>query len=117
MPRDPKITKKTTKKQKTASRINGSRSKGPTSPEGAARSSLNRLSHGMCSKVLILPGEDAREYDVLRQGFVDDWRPQGATEISLVDTLAKSTWFLQRAERSNHSNVSIAMRDAVAALE
>ena len=117
MSRNPKFTKKTTKKQKTASRINGSRSKGPTSPEGAARSSLNRLTHGMCSKVLILPGEDPREYDLLRQGFVDDWRPQGATEVTLVDQLAKSTWFLRRADRSNYSNVSTAMRDAVALLD
>ena len=71
----------------------------------------------MCSKVLILPGEDPREYDLLRQGFVDDWKPQGATEITLVDQLAKSTWFLRRGERSNHSNVSTAMRDAVALLD
>ena len=117
MPRNPKFTKKTTKKQQTASRINGARSKGPTSPEGAARSSLNRLTHGMCSKVLILPGEDPREYDLLRQGFVDDWKPQGATEVTLVDQLAKSTWFLRRADRSNYSNVSTAMRDAVALLD
>src|SRR6516162_6660293 len=117
MSRNPKFTKKTTKKQKTASRINGSRSKGPTSPEGAARSSLNRLSHGMCSKVLILPGEDPREYDLLRQGLVDEGDLGGALGPPIVDELAKSTWFLRRADRSNHSNVSTAMRDAVALLD
>ena len=117
MPVDSQHKKTTSEAQKEASRRNGARSHGPTSAEGRRRAALSRLEHGLCSEKLFLPGEDPRDYELLRQGYLDDWNPQSATAIGLVDKLARADWFLRRADRSNHARVCKAMRNAPLALD
>lgn len=112
MPIDSQDKKTTSPDQKEASRKNGARSHGPTSAEGRRRAALSRLKHGLCSEKLFLPGEDPRDYELLRQGYLDDWDPKTVTAIGLVDKLARADWFLRRADRSNHARVCSAMRNA-----
>jgi hypothetical protein len=49
-----------------ASRKNGTKSRGPKTLEGKARSAQNALKHGMrAQKFLVLPDEDAAEFAAL----------------------------------------------------
>src|SRR6185312_3730451 len=63
------------------SRRNGSRSKGPTSPEGKRRSSLNALKHGMTAQTTVLPGESPEEFRDRFDGFIDALGPRTELEF------------------------------------
>ena len=51
-----------------------SRSTGPTSPEGKARSSMNRLTHGCRSERTVLPFEDPAEWEFTLQSWMQAYR-------------------------------------------
>ena len=75
-----------------ASRLNGAKSRGPVTPEGKARSSVNALKYGFLAKKLI-PGRNAwgeREdyHDQLRE-LAEEFKPQTRSESNLVEQLAK----------------------------
>src|SRR5712692_8167487 len=50
-------------------------STGPRSDEGKERSSLNATRHGLCSDRLVIPGEDAAEWETFRDSVVRRWLP------------------------------------------
>src|SRR5579871_5721163 len=86
--------------QREQSRINGSKSKGPKTPEGKQAVKYNRLSHGLCSPGhLILPGESADAFDSFHAAFHGDWQPITFTRALLVDRMAVAWWKLTRASR------------------
>ena len=75
--------------------------RGPASPEGKARSSMNALRHGLRARTFgILPGEDQAEWnrhlDELRQGY----GPRDDTEVKLVEAIAAAMWHEIRADRT-----------------
>jgi hypothetical protein len=82
--------------QITANRANAQQSTGPRTVEGKARSSRNRLTHGLCGPHTVLPGEDSGEYDQLLGALLEEHKPAGPTEILLVAQLAQAQWKLQR---------------------
>ena len=64
-----------------ASRQNGAKSRGPKTAEGRARSAQNALKHGMrAQKHLVLPDEDAAEFDALEAALVEELAPVGALQ-------------------------------------
>lgn len=82
-----------------ASRQNGAKSKGPTTPEGKARSSQNARKHGYFSKAnILLAGEDLAEYNALRQDYLEIYQPRNAEEADLVLDIVNARWRLRRAE-------------------
>src|SRR5579871_2125514 len=86
--------------QREQSRINGSKSKGPKTPEGKQAVKYNRLSHGLCSPGhLIRPGESADAFDSFHAAFHGDWQPITFTRALLVDRMAVAWWKLLRASR------------------
>ena len=85
-------------KSETA-RINGAQSNGPVTPEGKAVSSQNSLRHGLCSKQVVLPGEDQEAFERLRADCLSRFRPQGPAEHELVETIANTSWRLKRILR------------------
>lgn len=85
--------------QLEANRRNARLSTGPSTPEGKARASLNRLRHGLYSKSVVLPGEDPAEYDALLQSFLAEFQPVTLTEQHLVKVIADAHWRLRRALR------------------
>jgi hypothetical protein len=73
---------------------------GPRTPQGKARSSLNRLSHGCCSEQTVLPCEDPAEWEATLTGWLEEYNPQDAVADLLVHETALAHWLLRRARRN-----------------
>ncbi|MCZ2147806.1 MAG: hypothetical protein LC126_08510 [Bryobacterales bacterium] len=83
------------KKQQIA-RENGKKSKGPITPEGKKRSSLNGITHGLASKCVVLATESQKAYDDLASKYHQEWRPVSVTESHLLTQMVNSCWRLRR---------------------
>jgi len=88
-----------TERQIEANKLNSQKSTGPKSPEGKAKSSLNRLSHGLASSATIVPGEDPGEFKALLNDLTGEHQPASATEQILVEQMAINQWLSMRAFR------------------
>ena len=78
-------------------KANAQHSTGPRTSAGKQRSSLNALRHGLTGQTVVLPTEDHSAYRRHSQAFLDEYRPKGATETQLVQSLLDSSWQLNRA--------------------
>src|ERR1700730_15210393 len=78
-------------------KANAQKSTGPRTAAGKQRSSLNALRHGLTGQTIVLPTEDHSAYQRHSQAFLDEYRPKGATEIQLVQSLLDTSWQLNRA--------------------
>ena len=88
-----------TEKQFAANRANAEKSCGPTSAEGRAKSSRNRLSWGFCSNTILMPGEDPREFKGLLEDLTAQHQPANVTEQILIEKMAQNHWLSLRAFR------------------
>jgi hypothetical protein len=80
-------------------RLNASKSRGPISAAGKARSSKNALTHGLSARNslnTILQCEDPAQFQHVREEFLDEFRPASLAERRLVDELATIRWRLDR---------------------
>ena len=68
----------TSNKQLHANRANATKSTGPRSQAGKARSRLNSRKHGLTAKMLIIVGENADDFDQLRAELMAEHDPQSA---------------------------------------
>jgi hypothetical protein len=83
-----------------ASRKNGAKSRGPKTPEGRARSAQNALKHGLrAQKYVVLPQEDAAEFEALETAILAELAPVGALQTLLARRIAVAAWRLERADR------------------
>lgn len=82
-----------------AARVNGAKSKGPTSPEGKARSAQNSVQHGLCSNTVVLASESTEEYEELLADYIRLYQPAGPVELDLVHEIASTRWRLRRILR------------------
>jgi hypothetical protein len=73
-------------------RNNSRHSTGPKTEAGKQRSSLNALRHGLTGQIIVLPAEDMEAYQRHVQTFTNEYRPKGATETQLVQSLADTAW-------------------------
>ena len=78
------------------SRINGSKSHGPVTPEGKAISSGNRMTHGFRSHCVVLATEDKDQYNAHLDSYLAQYAPENKVEEDLVGLLASSMWQLMR---------------------
>jgi hypothetical protein len=78
------------------SRTNGSKSRGPITESGRARSSQNALTHGLTSQTIVLPSEDPAEFDALLAAYTGHLQPSGPIELDLVHEMAAAKWRLNR---------------------
>jgi hypothetical protein len=88
-----------TEAQIEANRKNAQRSTGPTSPEGKARSCMNRLSHGFTSSVLFIAGEKPEEFNLLLADLHTEFQPATPTEQIILEKMVHHQWFSLRACR------------------
>jgi len=77
-----------TQKQIEANRRNAKLGRGPTTPAGKARSSMNAIKTGVYAKHLLLPDENDDELRRLRAALYTEWRPLKGTESTQVEHLA-----------------------------
>jgi hypothetical protein len=89
-----------------ASRANGRRSHGPTSPEGKARSRRNGCKDGLTGAGIVLPPEAEKEVARREAEFAHDLRPRNAVELELVRQMALGAW------RSQELQIRIVRHDA-----
>jgi hypothetical protein len=72
------------------------RRRGPKTATGKARIGLNAIKHGLSSTRLILPGENATDWESFRRAIVDDRAPVGSVETVLAERAAWAAWRLRR---------------------
>jgi hypothetical protein len=101
----PNITQPS-KSREEASRANGRLSRGPTTPEGKARSRQNGCRDGLTGAGIVLPPAAAAEVDRREAEFVRDFRPRNAIERELVRQMALGAW------RTQELSVRIFQHDA-----
>jgi hypothetical protein len=79
------------------SRVNGANSRGPTTPDGKTRSSLNALKHGRyATNAIVLSNEDADALEELVAYHVCRIQPTDPVEYNLTRELASIDWRLTR---------------------
>jgi hypothetical protein len=89
----------TSEKKAEANRKNALKSTGPRTPEGKDAVRLNALRHGLLSKEILLPGEDADDLRELGDRLRAELRPVGELENLLVDRIVATIWRLRRLGR------------------
>jgi hypothetical protein len=77
-------------------RANSQHSTGPKTEAGKERSSLNALRHGLTGQIVVMPNEDLEAYQSHLKSFTDEYHPKDATEGNLVQSLADTSWRLNR---------------------
>ena len=97
--------------QITANQLNSQKSTGPTTEPGKLTSAQNRRTHGLGGKFTVLPCENQAEFDKLLQHLEYDQKPQGMSEIILVEQMAESRWLSERALRLQNTWSSRHWRD------
>ena len=85
--------------QLEANRRNALRSTGPRTARGKASSARNATRHGLNSRDLLLPGEDAEQFALLQRRVRMELRPQGEVESYLAQRAAAGMWRLNRLLR------------------
>jgi hypothetical protein len=81
-----------------ANRENAKHSTGPRTPEGKQRSSFNATRHGLTGQVNVRTEEEQKARETHSAGFFQSFRPVGAPEEHLVQTMADKQWQIHRAD-------------------
>jgi hypothetical protein len=87
----------TSARQIEANRRNALASTGPRTENGKQRASQNAVRHGLTAETVILPLEDADDYQVFELAVTADYEAETAVERELVLRLASLLWRLRRA--------------------
>ena len=78
-------------------RLNGAKSKGPITPEGKARSSMNNLRHGRyANHAIVLSNEDKDAFEDLADAYIRRIGPLDSVETRYARELASIDWRLDR---------------------
>jgi hypothetical protein len=82
-----------------ANRSNAQKSTGPRTAEGKAAASQNAVKHGLLAEQVVIHGEDPAEFDLYREGMLEELAPVGVVESMLAERAVSLAWRLRRAER------------------
>jgi hypothetical protein len=82
--------------QLAANRANALLSTGPRTEEGRRTSSLNAVKTGLTGATVLLPTDDAAEYQRHIAAYEKELQPVGLEESELVQSLADIAWRLRR---------------------
>ncbi|NTX08009.1 hypothetical protein [Myxococcus sp. CA040A] len=99
--------------QAATSALNGAKSHGPKTREGKTRSSLNALRHGLSASNLLLPGEDAAEYEQHLDGYFSSFAPTTLPEAHVVVQVADLAWKLKRLSKMEDGRVLALLEEAL----
>jgi hypothetical protein len=87
----------TSVRQIEANRRNALGSTGPKTESGKQRASQNAVRHGLTAETVIVPLEDAQDYQAFELAVTSDYEADTAVERELVLRLASLLWRLRRA--------------------
>jgi hypothetical protein len=59
----------------------------------------NAYKHGAFADIAIAPGEDLREFAELERDLIEEWLPNGPTELDAVRSIAKAIWRKRRVQQ------------------
>src|SRR5215472_15434123 len=90
----------TSERQKAANQANARRSTGPKTSEGKAAVGLNAVRHGLLTRDVVLPEEDADAFEDLFNQVRTNLSPVGPIEEFLADRVVNAMWRLRRLERA-----------------
>jgi hypothetical protein len=79
-----------------ANRANSLLSTGPRTENGKRKSSLNAVKTGLTGVTVLLPADDAAEYQRHIAAYQNELQPAGLEESELVQSLADISWRLRR---------------------
>jgi hypothetical protein len=82
-----------------ANRLNAQKSPGPRTTEGKERACHNAIKHGLLAREAVIQGEDPAEFEVYRDGMLEELAPAGPVEAMLAERVVGLSWRLLRAER------------------
>ena len=82
-----------------ANRLNAQKSTGPRTAAGKERASRNALRHGLLAREAVIAGEDPEEFEMYREGMLQELAPAGQVETLLAERIVSLSWRLRRAER------------------
>ena len=97
-------------KQLNANRQNARKSTGPRTPEGKRRVSKNAIKHGLSATEVVIPGEDAAEFERMRDGFVETLEPRDEVELALVRQMVTAEWRMRRVGRVEAATIQHLLR-------
>lgn len=83
-------------KRTIASRANGALSRGPVTPEGKRKSSINALRHGLLSQCIVLENESEEHFDALLQQHANKFQPLDDVEQCAIEDMTAANWRLRR---------------------
>ncbi len=89
--------------RKLAARLNGARSRGPTSPEGRERSRRNAMKHGMTGAGVVLPPDDSAEVERRTRAMQAEMAPRTEMGHYLVGRLAELTVRVERCSKQERA--------------
>jgi hypothetical protein len=84
--------------QVLANQTNAALSTGPRTPEGRAISSQNALKFGLTSKQILLPFEDAAEFEAMETAIIEQVQPGNPAERLYADDIVVARWKVRRNE-------------------
>jgi hypothetical protein len=82
--------------QLAANRANAELSTGPQTSAGKANSCLNAVKTGLTGRTVLLPSDDAAEYERHVRAYFDELQPVGQRETDLAQSIADTAWRLKR---------------------
>lgn len=106
-----------TEAQRAASAANGSKSKGPTTEEGRASSSMNRVSHGLTATSVLLPSERPADYQANLESWVETLKPGSPGELDCVTRVADLSFRLRRLQRLEDRHLLASIESALSKSE
>ena len=90
----------TSERQKAANQANARHSTGPKTRKGKAIVRLNAVRHGLLTRDVVLPGEDADSFEDLWNQVRANLSPVGPIEEFLADCVINAMWRLRRLART-----------------
>ena len=113
----PIIRKPKSEKQIQAARVNGMKSKGPTTPEGRLKcstSAQSQFKHTQLAETVLLTGESTRTFTALLQRYIDTFQPMTEPEHNVIQKMVVAYWQHLRSWSTHQTsfNCEIARQDA-----
>ncbi len=95
-----------------ANRLNGDRSRGPTTPEGKAISRRNGLKHGLTGQGVVTPEGDADEIEARVEALTADMKPKSPAGVLLIAQMATLSVRTERAVEQESAMIARNIRHA-----